>query len=199
MSSSPAIEAHIREKAAKLNSFYDRIMGCRVSVEAPHRHHRKGKRYRVRIDITVPGGELVINRAPRPVVEPDLERKRTPRHERAENHEPSKHAAHADIYVAIRDAFDAGRRKLQDFARRQRGQIKAHENHAHARVSKLFPDEGFGFLQTPDGREIYFHRNSVLAPGFDRLEVGTGVYFAEEQGEKGAQATTVRFMGRHAL
>lgn len=199
MSPSPIIEAHIREKASKLDSFYNRILGCRVTVEAPHRHHRKGKRYNVRIDITVPDGELVINRAPRPVVEPDLELKKTPTHERAENHGPSKRAAHGDLYVAIRDAFDAAKRKLQDFARRQRGQIKVHENHVHARVSKLFADEGFGFLETPDGREIYFHRNSVLPPGFDRLEVGTRVYFAEEQGEKGAQATTVKLMGKHAF
>ncbi|MBI2087412.1 MAG: HPF/RaiA family ribosome-associated protein [Deltaproteobacteria bacterium] len=199
MSPSPTIEALIREKAAKLDSFYDRIMGCRVTVEAPHRHHRKGKRYNVRIDITVPGGELVINRAPKPVVEPDLELKQAATHERVGNHEPSKYAAHADIHVAVRDAFDAARRKLQDFARRQRGHIKAHEDQPHARVSKLFPDDGFGFLETPDGRELYFHRNSVLAPGFDRLKVGMGVYFAEEQGEKGGQATTVRLMGKHAL
>ncbi|MBI2360945.1 MAG: HPF/RaiA family ribosome-associated protein [Deltaproteobacteria bacterium] len=199
MSSSPTLEADIREKAAKLESFYDRIMGCRVTVEAPHRHHRKGKRYNVRIDITVPGGELVINRAPKPVVEPDLELKKTATHERVENHEPSKRAARADIYVAIRDAFNAARRKLQDFARRQRGDTKAHESQPQARVSRLFPIEGFGFLETPDGREIYFHRNSVLAPGFDFLKVGMGVYFVEEQGEKGAQATTVKLMGKHAL
>jgi len=64
---SKAVEATIREKAAKLESFYDRIMSCRVMVEAPHRHHHKGKAYQVRIDITVPGGELVINRAPKRV------------------------------------------------------------------------------------------------------------------------------------
>src|SRR3990172_7457975 len=65
MPPSKAVEATIREKAAKLESFYDRIMSCRVMVEAPHRHHHKGKAYQVRIEITVPGGELVINRAPK--------------------------------------------------------------------------------------------------------------------------------------
>ena len=198
MSPSPTVEAHIRERAGKLDDFYDRIMGCRVTVEAPHRHHRKGKRYRVRIDVTVPGGELVINRAPKRIREPDLEQPKAPFHERIENHEPGKQAAHEDIYVAIRDAFDAARRKLQDYARRQRGQVKIREGPPQARVSKLLPEEGFGFLETADGREIYFHRNSVLPPGFDHLAVGMGVFFAEEQGEKGAQATSVKVMGRRS-
>lgn len=103
MPPSKAVEATVREKAAKLDLFYNRIMGCRVLVEAPHRHHRRGKLYHVRIDMTVPGGELVVNR------------------------EPSRHAAHKDLYVAIRDAFDAARRKLQDHARRQRGHVKSRE------------------------------------------------------------------------
>lgn len=197
MSPSPTIESQIREKASKLDQFYDRIMSCRVTVEAPHRRRRKGKRYNVRIDLTVPGGELVVNRLPRRVVEPDLELVKAPFHEKVENHEPSKRAAHDDIHVAIRDAFDTARRKLQDFARRQRGATKAHETQPHARVSRLFSEEGYGFLVAPDGREIYFHRNSVLEPGFDKLEVGDNVYFAEEQGEKGAQATTVKAMGKH--
>jgi cold shock CspA family protein len=175
MPPSEAIETHIREKAEKLDSFYDRMMSCRVIVEAPHRHHRKGKLYHVRIDLTVPGGELVVNR------------------------EPSKRAAHKDVYVAIRDAFGATRRKLQDYGRRQRRDVKAHEPQPHASVSKLFPEGDYGFLMTHDGREIYFHRNSVLEPGFDRLEEGMTVYYAEEQGEKGPQASTVKFAGKHGL
>ena len=156
MPPSRAVEADIREKAVKLQSFYDRITSCTVVVEAPHRRHHKGKLYHVRIDIAAPGGELVINR------------------------EPSQHASHKYIYVAIRDAFGAARRKLQDFARRQRGTLKVHEPLPLARVVKLFPEKGFGFLETSDGREIYFHSNSVLEPGFERLEVGTDVTFAEE-------------------
>src|SRR5262245_59921056 len=104
----------------------------------------------------------------------------------------SKHAAHEDVYVAIRDAFNAAGRKLQDHARRRRGKVKAHQPAAVARVSKLFPIEDYGFLQTANGRELYFHKNSVLSPGFDRLEIGAQVHFAEEMGEKGPQASTVR-------
>jgi cold shock CspA family protein/ribosome-associated translation inhibitor RaiA len=195
MPPSKAIEDNIREKANKLDSLCDDIMSCRVIVEAPHRHHHKGKAYVVRIDMTVPGGELVVNREPKRLVAgrtgPIEEIEKT----LAENHEPSKHAAHEDAYVAIRDAFNAAGRKLQDYTRRRRGKTKTHEVTPLARVGKIFPIEDYGFLQTPDGREIYFHKNSVLQPGFDRLEVGTEVYYAEELGEKGPQATTVRVVG----
>lgn len=196
MPPSKAVEDNIREKATKLDSLYDRIMRCEVIVEAPHRHHHKGKAYQVRIDLTVPGGELVVNRAPR-----RLEAARAPRVEESpaelmENHEPSKHAAHEDVYVAIRDAFNAAGRKLQDHARRRRGKVKLHDTPAQARIVRLFPFEEYGFLETADGREIYFHKNSVLAPGFDNLEIGAEVSYAEELGEKGPQATTVRISGK---
>jgi cold shock CspA family protein/ribosome-associated translation inhibitor RaiA len=196
MPPSKAIEDNIREKAIKLDALYDDIMSCRVIVEAPHRHHHKGKAYVVRIDMIVPGGELVVNREPKrlvPARATDADELETTL---AENHEPSKHAAHEDAYVAIRDAFNAAARKLQDYARRRRGKIKIHEATPLARVVKMFPIEDYGFLQTSDGREIYFHKNSVLPPGFDRLEVGTEVHYAEELGEKGPQASTVRAAGQ---
>jgi cold shock CspA family protein len=167
MPPSDAVEANIRKKAARLRSFYRMITSCRVLVEAPHRHHHKGKLYRVRIDLTVVGGELMVDRQPGP------------------------DSTHEDVYVAIRDTFDAVKRKLQDYARRRRGSVKLHESHQQARVSKLFPESGFGFLETPDGREIYFHKNSVVNEDFNHLRVGARVRFIEEQGEKGPQATAV--------
>lgn len=170
-------------------------MGCRVIVEAPHRHHHKGKAYLVRIDLTVAGGELVVNRAPKRLAAAKPNGGKDPDKEFAEVHEPSKHAAHEDIYVAIRDAFNAAARKLQDHARRRRGKVKLHEPAPVGQIARLFPVEDYGFLTTPDGREIYFHKNSVLPPGFDRLEVGHEVHFAEELGEKGPQASTVRIAG----
>jgi cold shock CspA family protein/ribosome-associated translation inhibitor RaiA len=194
MPRSSAIEDNVREKAAKLESFYDRIMSCRVVVEAPHRHHRKGKAYEVRIDLTVPGGELVINRSPKRLKATKLAEEEGSEATVIENHEPGKYGAHADVYVAIRDAFNAAGRKLQDHARRRSGVVKLHEGARQARVAKLFAEEGYGFLETPEGREIYFHSHSVLQPGFDHLAVGAEVHFAEEQGEKGPQASTVRFI-----
>jgi len=103
MDSSPAVEARIREKAAKLERFHDRIVGCTVVVvEAPHRHHHKGKLYNVRIEIGVPGKNVVVDRA-----------------------KPISHA-HEDVYVAIRDGFDAAVRRLEDQARKMRGDVKSH-------------------------------------------------------------------------
>lgn len=196
MAPSRAIEANIREKAAKLDEFYHHIMSCRVAVEAPHRHQRKGRAYVVRIDLTVPGAELVVNRAPKRMASAKLLAKATEAAASPASHEPSKHGAHEDVYVAIRDAFNAAGRKLQDYARRQSGAVKVHQPAKVARVSKLFPDDRYGFLETADGREIYFHSNSVLQPGYEVLHIGTEVYFAEENGEKGPQASSVRAVGR---
>ena len=165
---SAAADARIREEAAELEQFYDRIQRCRVVVELPHRHQRQGNLYAVRVDLTVPGHELVIGR------------------------EPTEQHAHEDLYVAIRDAFAAAKRQLQDFARRERADTKHHEAMHEGRVARLFREPGYGFIETADGREIYFHRNSVLEDGFDRLASGARVRFVEELGEKGPQASTVR-------
>ena len=95
---SEALETRIRDKAKKLEEFFKNIMSCRVVVEAPHKHHHQGKQFNVRIDIGVPGNEIVVNR----------------------DH-------HEDVYVALRDAFDAAKRKLEDYVRITRGDIKTHE------------------------------------------------------------------------
>jgi cold shock CspA family protein/ribosome-associated translation inhibitor RaiA len=196
MAPSEAVESAIRDKAFKLDSFYDRILSCRIVVEAPHRRHRKGKAYQVRIDLSVPGTELVVNRAPKLLKTAKLLPSERSEKELVEAHEPSRQAVHADIYVAIRDAFNAAGRKLQDFARRQSGAVKPHDGQPRGRVARLFPEAGYGFLETPDGREIYFHSHSVLQPGFNRLDVGSTVYFIEEQGEKGPQASTVQLVAK---
>lgn len=198
MAPSEVVEARIREAAQKLDVFCEEIMGCRVLVEIPHQHHRKGKRYHVRIDLTLPGAEFVIRREPGLITDkPSRFRKAPGDVELEESRELSKYAVHDDIQLSIRDAFDAARRKLQDYARRRRGVLKLHEGSPHGRVTKLFPDEGFGFLETADAREIYFHENSVLDSGFRGLELGTEVHFAEELGEKGPQATMVRPVSHH--
>jgi len=172
---SPAIEARIREKAKKLDRFYDRITGCKVVVDAPHRHHEKGRIYRIRIDITVPGTEIVINR------------------------EPGQNHAHEDVYVALRDAFGAAQRRLQDYARRQRGEIKTHEVPTHGHIVRIFSEQGYGFIETSDKQEIYFHENAVLNGAFPKLDIGHEVRYVaidNESGE-GAQATTVQPIGKH--
>ena len=169
------VEAAIREKAEKLDQFFDRIMSCRVMVESPHTHHHQGVLYHVRVDITVPGAELIASRS------------------------PDKNHAHEDVYVAIRDAFDAAKRQLQDFKRKLKKKVKTHEIPAHGEVSELAPDQDFGRIQTPDGREIYFHRNSLVRGEYGDLDVGSEVRFVEETGEEGPQASTVHVIGKHHI
>ncbi len=172
MPRSEAMEARIRELAQKLEKFYDRITSCRVVVEPAGRHHHKGRLYNVRIDVTVPGRELVVS------------------------HLPEDHHEYEDAYVSIREAFDAMRRQLEDYARVRRHEVKHHEPPPQGHVSEIHPPEDYGIITTPDGREIYFHRNSVVEVDFDRLEVGDEVRFAEEQGATGPRASTVHVVRR---
>jgi len=168
------IESAIRANADWLENYYDRIMSCRVVVDRPHLHHQEGNLYQIRIDLKVPGRELAVKR------------------------EPSQHADYKDLNIMIRDAFDEARRQLEDYARRQRGEVKARQSQPHARVVRVFPEAGYGFLATPDGREIYFHKNSVIEANFSDLTAGTEVRFVEELGEQGPQASTVTPVGRHS-
>ncbi len=167
MLASQAVDRCIRERAERLDQFCDRIMSCRVVVEEHHRRHHQGALYHIRIDLTAPGEEIVVSR------------------------EPALHRTHEDIYVAIRDAFDAARRRLEDYVRRHRRQVKAHEGAPRGLIVHLDAANDCGFIATPDGREIYFHRNSVVNADFDRLAPGDAVRFHEEGGEKGPQASTV--------
>lgn len=169
---SEATREFIEEKVAWLERFHDRITACRVVVETPHRHRRQGKQYLVRIDLTVPGGEVVVNRDP-------AQRDQT------------------DLNAAISHAFTAARRQLEEHTRRQRHEVKIHESIPQAKVCKLFPEEGYGFLLTLDAREVYFHQNAVLNGDFRHLQIGSEVTFVEEPGDKGPQASTVRPVGRH--
>jgi ribosome-associated translation inhibitor RaiA/cold shock CspA family protein len=155
-------EALIREKAAKLDRVYDHIIGCRVKVDMPHRSQRSGSTYNVRIDITVPGSELIVKR------EPDT-----------------------DLHVAIVNSFDTAQRRIKEYAEKQRGEVKTHFEKPVARIVKIFAEDGYGFLSTPEGREIYFHENAVLDGRFADLRVGTEVTFIERTGDKGAQASSV--------
>jgi cold shock CspA family protein len=141
--------------------------------------------------LTVPGGEIVVNQEP--TLHGSLQRLEG--EERTKVKEVA--APHKDIFVAIRDAFKAARRQLQDYARKQSGVVKHHEVAPPAHISRLFPDEGYGFLETADGVEIYFHKNSVLNGDFAKLQIGTEVSFVEERGDKGPQASTVRVTGEH--
>jgi len=192
MASSEMVKGWIQEEANKLDEFHGKITGCRVVVELPNRHRKAGNLYHVRVDLTVPGAEMVVKR------QPNL-RRLPGRIEAKPTKSLEVKAPHKDLRQAINDAFGAMRRRLQDYSRRRRREVKIHEASPLARVARLFPREGYGFLETADGREVYFHRNSVLNSGFDRLETGSVVAFTEEKGERGPQASTVKLARRKAV
>ena len=177
MDASPAVEQRVRERTDRLERFYDRIVDCHVMVMAPHRSQQQGRLYQVHIRIAVPGEDVVIS------------------------HERPQDPAHADVYVALRDAFEAAERRLEDYARRREQHVKTHDVPQHGRVVRLFPQDGYGFVETADGIETYFHENALVDGRFADLELGdeVRVELAEQESDKGPQATTVRPVGKHHL
>lgn len=173
---SPALRAMIEDYVAGLEDRFGRITSCRVGVQAPSGHHRAGGQFEISIHLLLPGGREV-----------------------KVSHTSQDDERYADPAFAIGDAFKRARRQLQDHVRKLQGKVKWDVTLPMARVTKLNPAEGFGFLETDDGREIYFHQNSVLKGGFARLKPGMRVSFHEEIGEKGPQASTVKLLGKHSL
>jgi cold shock CspA family protein/ribosome-associated translation inhibitor RaiA len=171
MDPSPAVEAEIKSKLGTLERFFDRVIGCDVVIEAPPHHSRKGHPFGVRLEISVPGGPPVVVSHPH--------------HDRAD---------HDDAHVAIRDAFNAAKRQLQDRARKQRGEVKLHEGPPLGRIWHLVPTQRYGFILAADGSEIYFHENALVGADYDQLEVGDEVSFVvhDKEGDKGPQASTVK-------
>jgi ribosomal subunit interface protein len=154
---SPAVELHIRKRAEKLGRFYDRVNSCRVVVEWTQKNKHQGKLYNVKIDLTVPGKELVVTRK-----------------------------SDEDIYVAIRDSFDAIVRQLEEHARKRHGHIKTHQDVMHGHIARLVPTEGYGFIEGVDGNEYYFSVTNVK--GFDHLTIGDAVEYIAEMFSDGRHA-----------
>ena len=171
-----ALEALVHEKAAKLEQVCDHINSCRVTLEKAHDRPKTGSPYRVCIDLTVP-----------------------PSHELAAVKNPGEGDQYDPLETVIRSAFDAARRQLVKLTEKQRDQVKSHpEQEMGALVTKLFPEQEYGFIRALDSdEEIYFHRNSVIHDDFDRIEVGTGVRYVALQDEDGLlRATTVQIVGK---
>ena len=168
------LEKLIHEQAAKLDRAHNNVIRCRIAVEKPHEFQKTGNPYRIRLEILVPRSpEIVVTR------------------------DPSDEEMHKPLELIIKDTFKTARRRLKKLEAKQRWDVKKHpEQESTAVIEKLFPKEGYGFLRTVDGQEIYFHRNSVLNDEFDRLEIGIGVNFVKEMGRKGPQASSVRLMDK---
>lgn len=168
-------DERIGERIAKLEKMYPRMTSLHVTAEQIQPGQTRGKLYRLRLMASMPGRQIAIDKA------------------HADKH------AHEDFFVAVRDAFNALEHRLETFADKQNGNIKAHEVQPHGIVKAVYPDHGF--IETPDGLEIYFHANSVVGGKFSDVSVGSEVRFtaAENESEKGPQASTVHLIGKHHL
>ena len=164
----PAIESFVRRKVAGFDHVARRVTSCRVVLEQSHRRHRTGNLYRVRVDVTLPGREIVVER------------------------DPQDDHAHESLQVAITDAFAAARRQVEDSELVRHGRVKTHARMPRGRVLRLVHAENFGFLESADGEEIYFHRHAVRGGGFEALEPGSIVRYVREEGDEGPQAAVVR-------
>jgi cold shock CspA family protein len=176
MVASPVVEQQVADLVKKLETRYGRITAGRVVIKGPGNRHQTGGQYDVNIRLALPDGrEVNIGRTPK------------------------ADERHSDLAFALNDAFKRARRRLQDNARLMEGRVKSHEGQPIGTVVRLDPAGEFGFLRSSDGAEIYFHRNSLLDGEFSELTVGSRVTFADEIGEKGPQATTVKLLGKHGL
>lgn len=168
----PWIEDLIRRRADKLERYCDDIIGCRVTIDKPHKNVSSGNPFRVQIDLTIPPGhEVVVRKDPL-------------------DNEPAQ-----ELRTVITGAFDAAERQVKELVEKRRRDVKTHAEPL-AFVVRKFDGQGYGFLKTPDGREIYFHENSVVNGDYARLEVGTQVRFEEAMGDLGPQATTVQIVDK---
>jgi cold shock CspA family protein/ribosome-associated translation inhibitor RaiA len=176
---SEEIRAEVAKQAKRLDKFSDRITSCHVVIAGPQTRHHQGDVFKIDVRIAMPEHrDVVVTRT----------------------HGDAPEREHP--LVAVREAFDAAARQIEDYARDARGQVKDrqvkdHQAESHGRVTKFLAGEDCGFIETEDGREVYFHRNAVLGGAFDRLTIGSEVRFVEEKGVKGAQASAVRLVGKH--
>jgi cold shock CspA family protein len=170
------VRTTIFKHVADLESRFGRATACRIVVKSPGGHQRTGGHFEVAIHLALPNGREV-----------DIDRT------------AKADERHADLSFVVNDAFKRARRRLQDHVQRMQGQVKTHAERPIGTVTRLEAEQGYGFLETKDGREVYFHQNSVLDGKFRQLAAGTRVLFAEEMGEKGPQASTVDILGKHAL
>ena len=165
---------YITLRANKLDQFCDHVSSCRIIVDRPQEHLESGSPYRVRIDVTVPPGHELVSRR-----------------------EPGDGEMHEELKTVIADTFNGMERQLKKLTQRQRGDVKDHpQQQVSGIVQKIFPDEGYGIIESIEGRDVYFHRNSVLHGDFDRIEAGTGVNFMQEVGDEGLQASSVRVVAK---
>ena len=165
---SPSIRFAIRERFSHLQQLFDGLVRCEVTIDRPHRHHRKGGKYHITIRMSVPGNTLAVSR------------------------EAEEDGAHEIFPIALHDAFRAAERRLLHYSKKMQDHGPISNHFQRGWISRIYPDLDYGFIQCTDGREIYFHRNSVKGGHFENLNEGMVVRFQDEPGDKGPQASFVR-------
>ena len=167
--STEPVKQAVEKYASKLEKHFDNIESGRVVLSAPHRHSQQGKIFHVNIQLKVPGQKLVVS------------------------HEPENDHTHEDIYITIRDSFEAMKKELDRYVRKlnKQEELRGHVTPPRGKVIKVFLESGYGFLKSKDGEEVYFHENSVLNQDFYNLSIGDTVLYSLEMGEKGPQASSL--------
>jgi cold shock CspA family protein/ribosome-associated translation inhibitor RaiA len=175
--SAESVKKRIVQEAQKLERIFNRIQHCSVVISLPHRAHQQGKIFHINLTLHVPGKVLVVNQ------EPEL------------NH------AHEDAFVAIRDAFRSMEKELTSFVNKRKDQKLRSFTHSHRKqkrgvIETINNIDRHGFIRGEDRVDYYFHANSVLNEEFNKLQKGDIVRFADEQGEKGPQASSLSLVTR---
>jgi ribosome-associated translation inhibitor RaiA len=170
-------ETEIRERVAKLEKIYDRLVSCRVKVERTNQAH--GVPPIVRIELGIPGRTDLVVAAD----QEHLQRRfQTP-----------------DLRNAINESFRIAERQLFELkGQRSRRTKQPHHDDANqylGQIAEMHPEDDHGFLLTKEGGLLYFHRNSLLNGDFDKLLRGTEVHYVEDIGDTGPIATKVRLKG----
>ncbi len=164
---SSAIETNIRKRINKLSQFYEKIISCHVVIELVQKHKHQGKLFNIRINLNIPKKEFVVS-----------------------------HKQHQDIYIAIREAFSAMERQLEEYTRKRHGRTKTHDHTMHGHVIRLFPKEGYGFIKGADNNEYYFSLTNVH---HGHINLGDAVEYMTEQLSEGVQAHHIVKLRNHRI
>lgn len=165
---SPAVNALIPGRIAALERINRRITGCEVTLEAPQKRKRRGRVFRVRLTLHLPGPDLSVAR------------------------EVAQGSAQDDLILAVNRAFSAAERALKRQKKTMAGlEVKHHPPVLHGVITLLEPELGHGTLKADDGREVYFQRDALTSDDWDQLQKGMRLRFRERQGDKGPFATAV--------
>ncbi len=168
------VESYVLERMRRLDKFAQGITRCHVTLTREQASRQKGNRYSVMVEVRVP-----------------------PQHDLAIKKEKEIREMRTQLPAVINLAFAAIERQLKKTAALRRYELKDHNDEQSRGIVEQLLADGYGFIRTVDGnRQFYFHRNSVLHDGFERLAIGTEVRFSAEEGEQGPQASSVQIVGK---